>query len=290
MGLIRADKGVERKIDLPGFFYFAIFAMSLTIFCMQVSDWGFSSNKSVLSLLISFVALIFLLIRERRAKEPFLELSLFKKPAFSAINISVAITQFVMMIAVFRTIYLQEALLYTPLETGLIMGLTTTPVLFFSYLGGFLSDKVNPKLAVTLGFALLIGVFFLLGFFSVMPTWGFCVLFSFSAIGITFILTPSYSMAMTSIVPAKLGIAFGMIATLRMLAASLGLSLIHMFVSINQKRLIPTVGEKKALISSFSSVHFLLGFLMIAAAIASLRFQKRKSAHKLPESPAEGWD
>ncbi len=290
LALLSPSRPNPGKTDLPGFFYFFIFATSLTIFFMQIEDWGWGSTWTISSIILAIISGIFLIRREKASKNPFMELSLFRHPLFSAINVSVAITQFVLMIFVFRTIYLQEILGYSAIETGVISALTSAPVLFLSYIGGFLSDKISPKLPISLGYLCLITSFFWLGFFSTPSTLNLCLALLVFGMGIPLILTPSYTMAMHSVPPSKFGVGFGMISTTRMFAGTVGLALIHLFVSVEQAILLPKAGEKAATIASFSSIHFLLGIIMIIAFITSYFLHKRKSAHQLPESPVEGWD
>jgi EmrB/QacA subfamily drug resistance transporter len=278
------------KIDLPGFLFFTVGVAAMVIFFMQAPEWGFASQASALCAVIALLFLLLLLRREKRTPHPFLNLTLFKRPLYAAINLSISITQFIMMISVFRTVYIEEILHYTPSQAGLIVSISGLPVLFFSPLGGYLSDKVGPKLPIFLGYACIIASFFWLGVFS---TPSLLVLFCASllfGIGLPLILTPSYSSAMSAVPSNQLGVAFGMVATLRNLAATMGLALIQVFVSLVQQHYLPTEGARGAEITSFSAVHFVLGALMIITFVFFFLLHRRKSAHHLPDSPAEGWD
>jgi len=278
------------KVDLLGFLYFSIFATFITIFFMQAQDWGWLSAKILISGLLAIVGLILLLKREKTSRHPFLASSLFKRPIFMAINISISISQFILMITVLRTIYTEVILGYTPTQTGLIVSVSCIPLLFFSYLGGLLSDKVSPKLPIALGYLFIIVSFFWLGFAptpSLVSYFGALLLFG---MGLPFIFTPSYSVAMSAVPPEQMGVAIGLISTLRNLAGTIGLAMIYLFVDMETQLYLPKVGQRLAEIRSFSSVHFLLGFLMIIAFFTAYFFHKRKSAHQLPDAPADGWD
>lgn len=288
--LFPAKRGNKGKVDLLGFLYFACFCTFTTIFFMQAQDWGWLSKKVLICALLAIGSSVFLFKREKTAKHPFLDLALFKRPIYAAINVSISITQFVLMITVFRTIYLEEILGYTPGQTGLISSISSLPVLFLSPVGGFLSDKVSPKLPIVLGYGVLILSFFWLGFFSTPSLPSLFTAFLLFGMGIPLIFTPSYTAAMSAIPREKLGIAFGLVSSLRMFAATTGLSLIYLFVSIEKTIHLPKVGQRLAEIASFSAVHFTLGALMIVAFIATFFLHRRKSAHHLPDSPAEGWD
>jgi MFS family permease len=198
--------------------------------------------------------------------------------------------QFILMITVFRTIYTEEILNYTPLQTGFIISVSSLPMLFCSYIAGFLADKVSPRLPITTGYILIIFSFFWLGFFPIPTLAEYIFPLCLFGIGAPFIFTPSYSLVMSNLPSEKVGVAMGMVSTLRMLAASMGLALIYLFIDTRQASLLPTVGYREAVIDSFSSVHFFLGALMIIAFLLNIFLYKGKSAHRLPDAPSDGWD
>jgi EmrB/QacA subfamily drug resistance transporter len=280
----------EGKIDRFGFVYFALFATAITMVFMQAPDWGWGSFKILFCLALSLLSLLFLFKREKKAAHPFLEITLFKRPIFAAINMTIAITQFIMMISVFRTIYTEEILGYSPTETGLITSLSCLPLLFASYLAGFLADKISPKLPIGLGYLFIVSSFFWLGANPTPSLHGYFIALLIFGIGIPFIFTPSYTVAMSTLPPAKFGVAFGLIATLRTFAGTMGLSLIYLLVKWVQSVRLVQEGARSAEISSFSFIHYFLGISMIGAFLFSFFTHRRKAAHQLPDVPAEGWD
>lgn len=279
-----------QKIDLWGFFFFALTTGALGMFLMQAADWGWTSRNTLLLIALTLISLTSLLIREKKTAHPFLDLGLFKRPVYTAINLSVTITQFILMISVFQTLYFENILRYSPFQTGLILSTAGSPTLFMAPLAGWLSDKYSPKLPIALGYLSLIFSFFLFAFITTPSLFVILLSLICFGIGIPFILTPSYSTAIGSVPPQKTGVAMGMISTLRMLGGMVGLSLIHLFTSHIQQIESPEVGNQKAMISSFSGVHFALAFLLIISFAFVFVLHTRKSAHCLPEAPSEGWD
>lgn len=290
VSFLPAIEPVKKKIDVRGFLCFATGTCALTLFFMQASTWGWHSPPSLLCLALVPLAFWLLYKREKTTEHPFLDLSLFRRPIFTAININIFFTQFILMITVFQTIYFQEILAYTPAETGLITFASGCPVLFMAPIAGFLSDRISPKLPIALGYLSLILSFFWFAFFSTptLPNLLFALI-TFG-MGIPLILTPSFSTAMAALPPPKMGVAFGMITTLRMLGGTMGLALIHLFVSLVKQSLLPEKGAIASEVGSFSAIHFALAFLLIIAFAITFVFHNRKSAHHLPDSPAEGWD
>ncbi len=322
-----SSKG-KGKIDLLGFISFAISSTCFVTAFMQGGEWGWASAP-ILSLFgICALSGIFLFWREKKADHPFLDLSLFKHPVYKAVNISVFATQFILMITVFRAIFFQEALDWSPMKTGFITFLSCLPVLFMSLIGGFLSDRYGPKLPIAIGYACLIFSFFWLSIFIQsqigMVLLGLCAM----GFGIPLILTPSYASAMGAVPPTKAGAAFGTISTVRTLGSAIGVAMIGSFIynvqfssfkrnlrggSLQPEEIkeiiaggaagrealqsLPSDLSQKAAaalqlakLEGFYYSHIILGFALIVSFFFVFVLYHRKSAHRFPEAPAEGWD
>lgn len=284
------EKG-NQKIDLPGFFYFATASSSLIILCMEGRVWGWGSLNVMMLLFVTILGFILLFRREKRTKHPFLDLSLFKQPVFAAINISISVTAFVLMVGIFRAVYVQNVLQYSPFEAGLLTFIASMPILFLAPIGGYLSDKMTPKLPVALGYLCLIFSFFWLGVYS-YPTLTFLLVgFIVFGIGIPFIFTPSYSSAMSAVPRHKIGVAFGMVTSLRTFASTAGIAFIGALMgTIEDFQFAKTGNSELAKISSFSITHYALGCLMIVAFAIVFIFYNLKSKHEMPKGIAEGFD
>lgn len=277
------------KIDLLSFCFFIVAISSLTLVFMQATDWGWESFSTLFFASLALIGLLLLLYREKKIPHPFLDLSLFKHSIFTALNVTISTIQFFIMISVFRTIYLQDILHYTPLVTGLLMMFAGLPLLFVAPLAGMLSDRFTPKLPITLGYLCLVISCFWLGF---VPTPSLTLLavllFAFGA-GTPLVFTPSYSSAISSVPRSKVGVASGIIVTSRMTSGTIGLALIHLFVSVVQRDHLAQ-GARIAEIISFAYIHFALGGFLIFMFLITFWLHKRHSAHQLPKGPAEGWD
>lgn len=220
------SKQKAQKFDPLGFIFFVIGCSSLVIVIMQGKDWGWASFKIISLIVIFCISALLLLWNEIKATHPFMDASLFRHPVYKAVAISLFATQFILMVTVYRSIFFQQVLDWSALKCGVIFFIASLPVLFVSPIGGILSDRFGPKLPISIGFLLLIYSFIWLAFF-VQSSLGVLLIgfFAFS-IGIPLIFTPSYSAAMGAIPPDKAGSAFGTLATIRSLAACLGVAVI----------------------------------------------------------------
>jgi EmrB/QacA subfamily drug resistance transporter len=311
---------IKTKIDWVGFFLFTLSAASLITWIMQGSSWNWTSFLSLAFLGIGAMSTALFIAKEKRSKDPLIDFSLFKHPIYKAVNISVFATQFVLMITVYRTVFFQDVLSWTPFDAGVLFSLTSVPVLFMSPIGGYLADRFGSKIPIIFGFILLIYSFFWLSFLieSSLPIL-LIGLFAFG-FGVPLILTPSYSAAMGSIPPQKAGSAFGILATTRSLSSTLGVALISLFTkqeqqsslevllkenpltkdispstvksaTLSQEQLIAAASSiKQAAMNTFSEVHAVLGFALLFAFAFVLLLYRPKASQHLPKTPGEGWD
>lgn len=316
----------KAKIDGVGFLYFAFLSTGFILIFMQGEDWGWLSIPNLIVFCITMINTFLLLKREKTARHPFLNLTLFKHPIFLSINLTISIVQFIIMITVFRAIYFQTMLNYSPLGAGLLTFISSFPVLFLSPVGGFLSDKISPKLPIAIGFCCLIASCTWFAFVNLLTPWALVWPLLLFGIGPPLIFTPSYTAAMSSISQSKLGVAFGIVATFRNLAATAGIALIHGLMETIQRNYFIATPELKGMqrsqlisisngslpishatssdslretlthallnarIASFEITHLCLAVLLCITFIVTFIMHNRKSAHKLPSLPAEGWD
>lgn len=323
----KSSNGVQ-YFDLLGFVFFLISSSSLVIMIMQGGSWGWISVASAACLILCLTTGYLLFRREKQAEHPLIDLSLFRHPIYKAVNISIFATQFVLMITIYRTVFVQEAFDWPPLKSGTIFFITSLPVLFMSAVGGWLADRSGSKTPIAIGFTLVILSFLWLAYFVQNTLWILLVGFFAFSFGIPLIFTPSYSSAMGAIPHKKAGTAFGIIATVRSFAASLGVAFIGTLVDqvqlssfqtsllenpktsnlvpqiqtliTNNKQLndlvtpeqLPFVVSymQKSQINSFFAIHLLMGFGLIVAFACVFVLYNRKASHHLPEAPAEGWD
>lgn len=212
--------------DFIGFFTSLLGISAIVIAIMQAQQWGWFSPLT-LSLLGFGAVLLYLLFRIERAKvTPLIDFSLLKIPLILTSLTTSSMTQFLLMITVFWSIFFQTISHFTPAEAGNITFLSSVPLLIAAPLAGICVDKFGSRIPVSIGFSLL---FFSLIWFvfiakdssihQLLPS-----LLCFG-IGAPFVLTSS-SVALLNASPTeKRAIASGLLTVSRQLSATFGLAI-----------------------------------------------------------------
>ncbi len=208
--------------------------LTLTIAALQImldkgqeDDW-FGSHFIVVCAVVAIVGLVVFLWRELTVEHPILDLRLYKKRNF-------AMTQIVMVIigaALYSTTvmipqFLQEQLGYTATEAGLALSLGGLVLMFLFPIAGFIGQKVDPRLMITIGFSLLtIGIWRIgdlnLGItFMDAASWRVVMV-----LGMPFLFVPISLMSYVGVPQEKNNEVSGMTALARNIGGSLGISFI----------------------------------------------------------------
>ena len=118
------------------------------------NEEGWGSALIVSCFAASALLLVLFVVAERRTADPLLDLSLFRKPAFTGATI-VAFTLAASMFAMFLyiTLFFQNVLGFSPFEAGLRSLPVTGPILFVAPLSGRLTARVPVRLLLGTGLA-----------------------------------------------------------------------------------------------------------------------------------------
>jgi EmrB/QacA subfamily drug resistance transporter len=154
--LRESHRTARLRLDIIGLLTGVPAVVALMYAVDRSTDLGWGSAL-VVSLLAASAALMgVFVLRQLRAREPLLQLSLFRDRTFSwAMALS-----FVVVTAMFGTmlllpLYLQEVHGYDAIETGLLLLPQAAMAAVSMPLGGFLTDRIGPKWVVATGMILL---------------------------------------------------------------------------------------------------------------------------------------
>lgn len=223
----------NRSLDLPGQLLFIMAIGSLTYALIEGQSLGWHS-ASILGCFGAFVLLLAaFLLREARAREPLLPLSLFRNPVF---NIACFVNFFgffgLFAVVFLMTIYFQNANGWSPTEAGVRFLSLNLSIMIASYTGSSLGSRVPPVILIPAGMLAMGGS--LLALTAVEPGSAYAnYAWALTGIGIGISFAgASATVALMSSVPLRMaGTASGVTNTFRQLSAVLGVALSGTLVS-----------------------------------------------------------
>ncbi|NGX39586.1 MAG: Multidrug resistance protein Stp [Chlamydiae bacterium] len=226
----------KRAFDWKGFLTFSAGVSAIVIALMQAKNWGWTSPITLLLFCLGAAFLILLLFIEKKAKDPYVDFSLYKNRNFLGASLAVACFQFLAMVTVYWSIFFQNVSGFSPAQAGAIILISNAPLIILSPIGGHLYDKHGPRPPVTVGFLLIsVGLFLLLLNIDTKNLLILLMAVIPYGCGRTFVLIPSFTFAVSEVPPEKRAITVGSIATLRQLGGTLGLAIItSVFLTVQE--------------------------------------------------------
>ena len=221
-----SERDPSARIDWAGLVTFSAALSFLVYALIRGNDDGWSSAK-IVSLLTTAVLLLAIFVTiELRRDQPMLDLRLFRVPTFTGAQIvafSIHASLFSMFLYI--TLYMQNVLGYSPLESGLRF----LPVSVLSFLAaplaGKLAERYSVKFFLAAGLALVgTGLVLMSG---ITPSDGWTTLlagFILGGIGIGFINPPLATAAIGVVEPRRSGAASGINSTFRQVGTAVGIA------------------------------------------------------------------
>jgi len=215
-----------RGVDWIGLVTFSGALFTLVLALIKGNEKGWGSTEIVSLLVGSAVLLAIFLIAEVRQERPMLDLSLFKKPAFTGASlVALAISSSMFSMFLYLTLYVQDVLGYDPLQAGLRF----LPITLVSFVVAPISGKVSVSVPVRLliGAGLLLVSGGLLSMTAIDAASGWTTLipgFVLAGAGIGMINPPLASTAVGVVHHSRSGMASGINNTFRQVGIATGVA------------------------------------------------------------------
>lgn len=218
-----------RALDLPGQVSLggSLFLVTYGLISAPLVGWGSPLTASTLVaaalLLVSFV------VRERRAAQPMLPLSVFKNAGVTGAFV-LAVVAFLAMgsFLFFNTLYLQEVRGYSPLQAGLLILPTTAIGLVLSPISGHITGTRGARFPTSFAMLVTAGGMGLLAL-AMSPTTPIAVLMvAYLAIGVGqgMVNPPLTNAAVSGLPRDQAGVAGAITTTGRQMGTNLGIALV----------------------------------------------------------------
>ena len=248
--------------------------------------WGSGSTIALLAgamlLILTFVAI------ELRSQAPLLPLRMFRLRTLAAANaagVVVAAVGFSMFFLL--TLYLQQVLHYSPVQTGVAFITITLSIVVFSNVAQTLVTRLGPRRVLTTGLLFAAAA---LALFARLPVhghyfWNIFPALLLGGIGMALSFVPMTIAGLTGVERADAGVASGLINTSRQIGGAVGLAAVSTIATTytgqfadSHAGVTPTSGS--ALTHGFDVTFYVLTGLAIVGALVAAIFIE-------PHGPAE---
>jgi len=267
---------LERRFDAIGAVSVTSGLVILVYAISKAPDVGWATFRTIGLLAVSAVLLVFFVVWESRVREPLMPLSIFRIRLLSAANF-VALLQSGTIFSQFfvLTLYMQQVLHYSALETGVRFLATAGTAVIFAAPAQALVTRLGPKPVLVTGLLLLI--FGLLWYtqISVDGSYGVDLLPGFVAVGIglPFSYIPLNIAALAGVGMHEAGLASGLINTSQQVGGAIGLAVISTVASTHTKTLLASGHDLPgALTSGYAWALGVAAAIGVASLVAALVF------------------
>jgi EmrB/QacA subfamily drug resistance transporter len=223
-----------RHFDLPGALAATGAVMVLVYGLTVATKDGFGSPFALALFVVSAVLATTFVGIESRAAVPLLPLRMFRIRTFAVGN---AITTIVASIAFSEffllTLYLQDVLHYSPVQTGLAFAAMALTIAVVSNGAQALVTRVGARRVLTLGLVLLTVSLVLLARLPVPAQYDVDLLgpFVLNGIGFALCFIPMTIAGLAGVMPADAGVASGLLNTSRQVGGAIGLAVVNAIVA-----------------------------------------------------------
>ena len=221
-----------RKFDYIGFISVIIF-LPVLLYALsegnaQTNSEGWTAPYILACFAIALVGLAVFLTQELTTEDPLLDLRLLKDRNFGLANIVMLLFGIGMFGSTFLLpLYLQNSMGYTALQSGAVFLPVGIIQGAMSPIAGIFSDKVNAKVPIFTGIALMVFSFYLNSELSFLTEHSFVMTTLYlRGLGMGLLFTPLSSLSLATISRDKMAQASGITNTVRQVGGSLGVALL----------------------------------------------------------------
>jgi EmrB/QacA subfamily drug resistance transporter len=229
--LMRVEESRDSQPRRPDWWGFVLFTAGLSSLIYALIEAGltsFGSTRVISCFALAGVLIVGFLVAERYVRDPMFELSLFRLPTFSGGAIAAfGISASIFAMLLYLTLYLQDLLQYSALQTGLRLVILSGGILVVATVAGRLSSHMPVRFLIGPGL-LIVGVSLLLmRGLSATSHWthlipGLIV----GGVGVGMVNPPLASTAVGVVQPHRAGMASGINSTFRQVGIATGIALL----------------------------------------------------------------
>jgi EmrB/QacA subfamily drug resistance transporter len=224
----RADIA-HRHFDVAGATTVTSSLMLLVYAVTRTAESGWGNATTLLLLGASALLLAGFIAIELRSPAPLLRLGIFRNRTLAAANVIAVLVGSIMFSQFFlQTLYMQQVLDYSAIQTGLAFMTTTVAIVIFSNVAQMLVSRIGVRRVLTTGLVLTTAALALL---TRLPTDGSYLpdlfpAFVLAGLGMALTFVPMTIAGLTGVTGSDAGIASGLINTSRQVGGAVGLAVV----------------------------------------------------------------
>ncbi len=283
--LLPMSRGRREKLRLDYLGALALFGgmASFLLMLNQAGKLGFTSPLTLAMAGLTAVLIPSLILIEKRATRPIIDLSLFRQRQFN-IGLALHYLHFIGVGAIFflSPFYFINGLGYSPVAAGLFLTVFFAMRTFLSPISGVLADKLGYRLPSSVGMGIMAIGLFMLSQLGVQATSMSIVLsMAVAGFGSAIVDPANTSSIMGAVNRARLGAASASVAAGRQIALSTGIALGGAIFALREQSYLSAfkaqgitevVAASNALVEGFGDALLAIAFpLMLAVALALMK-------------------
>lgn len=231
--IVESRSVAEHRLDIPGITTLSGGLFVIVLALIKAQNWGWLAGRTVGLLLLGLVTLAAFVLIELRAAQPLLPMRLFANRSLSIGTAVVVIDFFALFGAVFfLSLYLQNVLGFSPVETGVRTLPLSLTLMVTAPLSALITEKFGPRPAMVVGLAAVAGGLFSLTYLQADS--GYAALwpaFVLLGAGIGLVLTASSDAIIGNASVDDAGLAGGLQSTAVQLGGVLGTTILGSVLS-----------------------------------------------------------
>jgi EmrB/QacA subfamily drug resistance transporter len=220
------DETVGRTVDFAGIGAITVGLTALVLALIESNTWHWGSARVIGLLVLAAAGLTAFVMIERRVRAPMVDFAFFRSRTSAGANLVGFLVTFGMFAQFFFiTLYLQNVLHYSALQTGLRFLPATIVIIIMGPLAGRLTDRLGPRPLMTLGLLIAAGGMLIQSRISLHSGYGLLLPgFILMGLGMGLVMSPMSTAAMNAVDRTKAGAASGVLSMSRMVGGSVGLA------------------------------------------------------------------
>ncbi|MFF6774745.1 MFS transporter [Streptomyces sp. NPDC012637] len=222
------------RVDVPGVLLSVLGLVLLVYGIIRGGELaGFTDVTVLLPSLGGLAVLVAFVLYEKRSDHPALDVSYFRKPAFSAAVAAIALVFFALMgVTFFSAFYLQSVRGYSALDSGLLVLPLAVAQMVFAPRARLVVERFGAKAVCTVGMlAVAVGLAAFAFFDADTPVWVLEVVFFLQGAGMAHIMPPVTVAVMQSLPREKAGSGSAVNNTFRQVGGALGVAVLGSVLS-----------------------------------------------------------